>query len=89
MQLKHWRYKLLTLVIVFPVFLFAQTETGNNSQSDSADAEAARGVFNVMNGVVAETQDKIEGAVADSTQADTLIAPGVLKTMVNYNACLT
>ena len=86
MQLKHWRYKLLTLVIVFPVFLFAQTETGNNSQSDSADAEAARGVFNVMNGVVAETQDKIEGAVADSTQADTLIAPGVLKTMVNYNA---
>ncbi len=84
----HWRYKLLTLVLAFPVLLYSQTEGGNNTEPDSTSNNAARGAFNMMNQVVTGTQSKIESEVADTNQAtqDSLIEPSVLAALVNYHA---
>ena len=87
LQHHSWRYKLLTLVFVFPFLAFAQENIeGNKNQADTTGNGAARAAFGLMNSAVQSTQDKIESSVADSTKSDSLISPSALKNLVNYYA---
>ena len=87
LQHNSWRYKLLTLVFVFPFLAFGQQNTEvNKNQADTTENGAARAAFNLMNTAVTGTQDKIEASVADSTQPDSTISESALKNLVNYFA---
>ena len=87
LQHNYWQYKLLTLVFVFPFLVFSQTEPkGNKNQADTTGSKAARAAFQFMNKAAQGTQSTIESEVSDTTIADSLISPSVLKTMVNYYA---
>lgn len=82
---RYSAYKLLTLLFVFPFVLHAQQEP-EKTEKDSTLIKPDSGMLNMMNSVTTGTQDRIESAANDSTANDSLIEPGVLKTMVNYHA---